>query len=90
MILPIRTQPFIHSAWPFQLQGAGQKLSLGATWGGARRMLSEAEALRDVLNFVWDAHKERRPRHKEQTRTHGIIPNSKFWLGLFGFQLEVL
>ena len=51
---------------------AGEKKSLNSTWGGARRMLSEKEALREVLNFIWTAHKERNKTHKDQTPSLGL------------------
>ena len=35
-------------------------------------MLSEKEALREVLNFIWTAHKERNKTHKDQTPSLGL------------------
>ena len=41
--------------------------SLSSTWDGLRRMLTEKEALMEVLGFMWQAHGERRPTHEDQT-----------------------
>ena len=51
---------------------AGEKKSLNSTWDGARRMLSEKEALREVLSFIWSAHKERNKKHPHQTPSLGV------------------
>ncbi|CAE7810340.1 unnamed protein product [Symbiodinium sp. CCMP2592] len=50
------------------IPGSHQKASLSVTWGGVKKNLSEAEALRDVLAFLWNAHADRRPQHRQQTR----------------------
>ena len=55
---------------------AGEKQSLNSTWSGPRRMLSEKEALKEVLSFLWNAHHERNPKHKDQNAYLACIVSS--------------
>ena len=44
-------------------------------------MLTEREALLEILKFLWDAHRERSPKHPEQRQCPGCTAQD-CWLCL--------
>lgn len=59
------------------------KPSLSATWGGVRCLTDEVEALRMVIDWIWEAYQE---RHPAPTETKHLGSNKPVHV-CFGFGL---